>query len=84
MLVLTRKLGQKIIINDSIVITVVNVEDHRVQIGIEAPKEIPIFRKEVVDKIRMQNETALNQDVAAAKAVANRLRNWAGKLTHIL
>jgi carbon storage regulator len=84
MLVLTRKLGQQIVINDVIVITIVNVEDHRVQIGIEAPRHIPIFRKEVIEKIKNENFNAVNQDVKSIKKMANRLKKWSGKLTHVL
>lgn len=84
MLVLTRKLGQQIVINENIVITIVNVEDHRVQVGIEAPKSIPIFRKEVIEKIKTENMNALNQDIRSVKKIANRFKRWSGKLTHVL
>lgn len=47
MLVLSRKKNEKIIINDSIVITVVDVRGDRVRIGIDAPRDVPIHREEV-------------------------------------
>ncbi|MGL6095375.1 MAG: carbon storage regulator [Fimbriiglobus sp.] len=48
MLVLTRKLGEKIVIDGGITITVVDIRPHTVQIGIEAPKETGILREELV------------------------------------
>lgn len=51
MLVLSRKPGDKIIIAGNIEITVVAVKGDQVRIGIEAPKDVPVHRKEVYDKI---------------------------------
>jgi carbon storage regulator len=48
MLVLSRKLGEKIFINDNICITVVDIDRGKIRLGIEAPREIPIFRKELL------------------------------------
>ena len=45
MLVLSRKLGEKIYINDNICITVVDIDRGKIRLGIEAPRDIPIFRK---------------------------------------
>ncbi|GAB4172469.1 MAG: hypothetical protein Kow00108_07100 [Calditrichia bacterium] len=84
MLVLTRKLGQKIVINDSIVITVVNLEDHRVQIGIEAPKSVPIFRYEIIEKVAGNNKDALGQDIKHIQRAAKRIKNFASRLTQAI
>ena len=51
MLLLSRKCGQSIVINDDIVITVVEVERNRVRIGIRAPNYVPVFRQEVVERM---------------------------------
>ena len=51
MLVLSRKSGQQIVIADNIVITVVEIRSDRVRLGIEAPREIPVHRKEVFEAI---------------------------------
>lgn len=48
MLVLSRKLGEKICIGENIRITVVDVERGKIRLGIEAPREIPIFRQELL------------------------------------
>jgi carbon storage regulator len=49
MLVLTRKLGEKIVIGSDITITVVAINGGKVRIGIEAPKEVPVIRSELND-----------------------------------
>lgn len=47
MLVLSRKLGEKIVIGDGIVLTVVKVDRNQVRLGIEAPPDVPVFREEI-------------------------------------
>lgn len=64
MLVISRKTGEEIQIGDSIKITVVNVERGIVRLGIEAPKEIPIQRMEIVKRRdTTQNEVELTEIV---------------------
>jgi carbon storage regulator len=48
MLVLSRKLGEKIVINDNICITVVDIDRGKIRLGIEAPRDVPIFRQELL------------------------------------
>ena len=52
MLVLTRRLNESIVINDDISVLVVEVRGDRVRLGIEAPKDVTVHRKEVYDVIR--------------------------------
>ncbi len=47
MLVLSRKLGEKILIGDSIVLTVVKIDRNQIRLGIEAPSDIAIYREEI-------------------------------------
>jgi carbon storage regulator len=47
MLVLSRKLGEKIVIGDSIVLTVVKIDRNQIRLGIEAPPEVAIYREEI-------------------------------------
>ena len=51
MLLLSRKSGQSIVINDDIVVTIVAVDRNRVQIGIKAPGYVPIYRQEIVERM---------------------------------
>jgi carbon storage regulator len=55
MLILTRKENESIIINNNIEIKVISSEDGKVKIGIEAPKTIDIYRKEIYDRIQEEN-----------------------------
>ena len=48
MLVLSRKLGEKIFIGDNICITVVDIDRGKIRLGIEAPRTVPIFRQELL------------------------------------
>ena len=48
MLVLSRKLGEKIFIGENICITVVDIDRGKIRLGIEAPRDVPIFRQELV------------------------------------
>lgn len=52
MLVLSRKKNESIVIRDDIVITVVDVRGDKVRLGIEAPKDVPVHRREVYDAIK--------------------------------
>lgn len=55
MLVLTRKSGDSIIIGDEITITVIEIKGNSVRLGIKAPLDVRIFRKEIYDKIKDEN-----------------------------
>ena len=48
MLVLSRKLGEKIYIGDNICITVVDIDRGKIRLGIEAPRDVPIYRQELL------------------------------------
>lgn len=57
MLVMTRKLNEKVMIGDNIVVTIVRIDPHTVRIGIDAPDDVLIFREEVLKKINQQSQT---------------------------
>ena len=60
MLVLSRQKDQTIMIGDNIEITVVDIRGDKVRLGITAPSEIPVHRKEVYDAIKQENREAAN------------------------
>ena len=66
MLALTRKKGESLVINNNIEITILEIRGDQVKIGISAPKEVPIYRKEVYLQIQNENQAALNVDAIAA------------------
>ena len=73
MLVLSRKQHESIKIGDDIEISVVEVEGDKVRLGIKAPKEVEVHRKEVYDKIMEENKQA-------AKVTKDVLSKLKGKL----
>lgn len=60
MLALSRKKGEALMINNDIEITVLEVKGEQVKIGISAPKEVPVYRKEVYLQIQEANKEASN------------------------
>ncbi|MCW5935292.1 MAG: carbon storage regulator CsrA [Fimbriimonadia bacterium] len=71
MLVLTRKVNQSIMVGDDIEIVVLEVRGDQVRIGIQAPRDVPVHRREIYDAIRDENETAARtqpEDVPGAQA----------------
>lgn len=58
MLVLTRRVGESIQINDDIKVTVIDVKGKNIRIGIAAPKETKIYREELFLKIKKENQSA--------------------------
>ena len=59
MLLLTRKPGEKLIINDNITVTVLSVKGNQIRIGIEAPRDVKVHREEIYKRIVKERE-ALN------------------------
>ena len=74
MLVLTRKPGERLMIGDNIVLTVVEVKGDNIRIGIDAPREVKVYRGEIYDAIVAENrQAALATDLTGLdklKAVA--------------
>ncbi len=60
MLVLSRKKNESIVINDDITIVVVEIRGDKVRLGVEAPKEVPVHRREVFDAIHRNQQAAGN------------------------
>ncbi len=58
MLVLSRKKNESIIINDDITVVVVEIRGDKVRLGVEAPKEVPVHRREVFDAIHRNGPVA--------------------------
>ena len=60
MLALTRKKGESLIIDNNIEFTLLEIRGDQVKIGITAPKQVPIYRKEVYVQIENENKAAVN------------------------
>lgn len=62
MLALSRKKNEALIVNNNIEITVLEIKGEQVKLGISAPKEVPIYRKEVYAQIQEANSESANMD----------------------
>ena len=58
MLILSRKINEKIIIGDDVVLTIIDARGDQIKIGIEAPKSVKILRHEVFEAIQRENKAA--------------------------
>ena len=73
MLALSRKKNEALIINNNVEITVLEIKGEQVKIGISAPKEVPVYRKEVYIQIQEANKEA-SSNVAGMEQLANLLK----------
>lgn len=70
MLVLSRRVGERLVIGDDIVITVIDVRSDGVRIGIDAPRDVRVNRAEVLEAVRQANvEAARSADDSAVDAL---------------
>lgn len=69
MLIITRKKGESLMIGDDIEITISKIEDGSVKIGIQAPKEVSILRKELLEEIKNENKNAASMDLDLLKNI---------------
>lgn len=74
MLVLTRKLGEGIIIGDDVIIKIIEMKGGSVRVGIEAPKDRKIYRQEVFEKICQENLEAANWNMDVLDALSDNLQ----------
>ena len=58
MLALTRKKGESLVLNNNIEVTLLEIRGDQVKLGIKAPKQVPVYRKEVYLQIQKENEAA--------------------------
>ena len=74
MLVLTRKIGDGILIGDDVLIKIVDVRGNSVRVGIEAPQECKIYRMEVYERIMAENKSAAQWDMADVDTLSDNLQ----------
>lgn len=73
MLALSRKKNEALVINNNVEVTVLEIKGEQVKLGISAPREVPVYRKEVYAQIQESNQESVNVDGMEA------LRNLIGK-----
>jgi carbon storage regulator len=75
MLVLSRHRDESIMIGDDVVITIVDIRGDKVRLGIDAPQDIPVHRREVYDAIQRENQRAAQIQASDTRQLGKQRRN---------
>ena len=62
MLILTRRVGETLMIGDSVTVTVLGVKGNQVRVGVSAPKDVAVHREEIYERIQKEQEVEKNQN----------------------
>ena len=74
MLVISRKVGQKIMLNDNIVITIADIKNGQCKIAIEADKDVKIYREEIYYQIKLENLVSKDTNTNAVDSVSKMMK----------
>lgn len=69
MLILTRRVGETLMIGDEVTVTVLGVKGNQVRIGVDAPKDIPVHREEIYERIKREEQ--VNNEAAPERSVVS-------------
>ena len=69
MFALTRKKDEALIINNNIEIKILDIKGDQIKLGVQAPKDVSIYRKEIYDQIQAANKEAMNMDADALSQI---------------
>ena len=74
MLVLSRKPGERLLIGEAVEITILAIRGDQVSLGVSAPRDVPIHREELLERIRRENRRAARLSSDELKVAGERLR----------
>lgn len=72
MLMITRRPGERILIGDDVTIEIVEITGGTVRVGISAPRELPVYREELWESVKRENEAAAEADPERLDGLANK------------
>ncbi|MFQ5774574.1 MAG: carbon storage regulator CsrA [Kiloniellaceae bacterium] len=78
MLYLTRKIGESVVINDEIEVTVIDIRGKSIKLGFTFPSHATVLRREIFERIQEENRAAAAGSEALAEAMRNRRRSGTG------
>lgn len=67
MLILTRRVGETVVVGDDITITILGIQDNKVRVGINAPRNIPVHRSEIYERIKAEHTMRARTKIATAE-----------------
>jgi carbon storage regulator len=71
MLILTRRVGETLMIGDEVTVTVLGVKGNQVRIGVNAPRDVPVHREEIYERIKREQADGIEHPRAAERDVAS-------------
>ena len=72
MLILTRRVGESVVIGEDVTVTVLGVKGNQVRIGINAPKSVPVHREEIYERIKRELQGDVNGNVQEEQTTAKK------------
>ena len=69
MLILTRRVGEKLVIGENVTVTVLGVKGNQIRIGIDAPRSVDVYREEIYEQVKQENLSAIANVDAIRNAV---------------
>jgi carbon storage regulator len=70
MLILTRRVGETVMIGDEVTVTVLGVKGNQVRIGVNAPKTVAVHREEIFERIKREGDSEAHSPAAPSRAIA--------------
>jgi len=69
MLILTRRVGETVMIGNEVTVTVLGVKGNQVRIGVNAPKDVPVHREEIFERIKREHEQDSRAEAPVTKII---------------